>query len=140
VKRALGDAYELDDDPQRIDVAAVHRFLCEESYWARGRELETVRAIVGEAARVVGLYHDGALVGFCRAARCAPQLFYLGDVYVLAEHRGRGLGRELVAEMVERGPLANAKWILHTEDAHELYRGFDFDEPGYKLMERSARG
>src|SRR5207302_11133208 len=125
--------------PARIDVAAVHRFLSEESYWARGRDLETVRMIVGEAARVVGLYRNGEQVGFCRAARCAPRLFYLGDVYVLAEHRGRGLGEELVAELLERGPLAGAKWLLHTEDAHDLYRAFGFEEPDYKLMERPAR-
>ena len=139
MKRDLGDGYELDDDPQRIDVAAVHRFLSEDSYWARGRDLETVRTIVGEATRVVGLYHVGRQVGFCRAARCAPRLFYLGDVYVLPEHRERGLGKELVREMLERGPLADAKWLLHTEDAHTLYHEFGFEKPGPKLMERRAR-
>ena len=138
MKRELEDGYELDDDPNRVDAAAVQQFLANDSYWARGRDLETVRTIVHEATRVVGLYHDDALVGFCRAARCAPRLFYLGDVYVLPHHRGRGLGKELVSEMLERGPLADAKWILHTEDAHELYRPFGFAEPDYKVMERPA--
>jgi GNAT superfamily N-acetyltransferase len=136
VKRDLGDGFELDDDPARVDVEAVHRFLSEESYWARGRDLETVRTILGEAVRVVGLYREGGLVGFCRAARCAPKLLYLGDVYVLSEYRGRGLGVELVREMVDRGPYADAKWMLHTEDAHELYRALGFEQPDYKLMER----
>ena len=138
MKRELGDGFELDDDRDRVDVAAVHRYLSEESYWAKGREYGDVELIVGEAARVVGLYHDGSQIGFCRAARCAPGLFYLADVYVLDEYRGRGFGAALVREMIDEGPLAGRKWLLHTEDAHDLYRRFGFAHPNYKLMERPA--
>jgi GNAT superfamily N-acetyltransferase len=138
VKRDLGESFELDDDVERIDLDAVHRYLSEESYWARGRSFADVELMVREAARVVGLYHDDRQVGFCRAARCAPGLFYLADVYVLAEARGRGLGVELVREMIDNGPLAGRNWLLHTTDAHELYRRFGFGEPGPKVMERRA--
>jgi GNAT superfamily N-acetyltransferase len=136
VKRELEGGFELDDDRGRVDVGAVQRYLGEESYWARGRTRAEVEELVREAARVVGLYHDGRQIGFCRAARCAPGLFYLADVYVLDDHRGRGLGVELVREMVENGPLAEKRWLLHTEDAHELYRRFGFGAPSRKVMER----
>jgi GNAT superfamily N-acetyltransferase len=136
VKRELDGGFELDDDRSRIDLAAVHRYLAEESYWARGRPYADVEELVGEAARVVGLYHDGRQIGFCRAARCAPGLFYLADVYVLEAFRGRGLGVELVREMVDDGPLAGKRWLLHTEDAHDLYRRFGFAEPSRKVLER----
>ena len=96
MKRELADGCELDDDRDRVDVAAVHRYLSEESYWAKGREYAEVELMVREAARVVGLYNDGKQIGFCRAARCAPELFYLADVYVLDEFRGRGFGAALV--------------------------------------------
>jgi GNAT superfamily N-acetyltransferase len=139
VKRELGDGFELDDDRDRVDVAAVHRYLAEESYWARGRDYADVEQLVREAEHVVGLYHDGSQIGFCRAARCAPGLFYLADVYVLTDYRGRGLGAALVREMIDEGPLANRKWLLHTEDAHDLYRRFGFTEPSAKLMERRAQ-
>jgi predicted N-acetyltransferase YhbS len=139
VRRELTGGFELDDDVERVDVAAVHRYLAEESYWARGRAYGDVELMVREAARIVGLYHDGRQVGFCRAARCAPGLFYLADVYVLTECRGRGLGAELVREMVENGPLGGTSWILHTEDAHDLYRRFGFAEAGYKVLERRSR-
>ncbi len=139
MKRLLGDGFELDDDRARVDVAAAHRFLSERAYWARGRELATQQLLVREAARVVGLYRGGEMVGFCRAARCSPGLFYLADVYVLEGYRGRGLGVELVREMLEHGPHADAKWLLHTEDAHELYRRFGFAEPGDELLERPPR-
>ena len=67
MKRDLGGGYELDDDRARIDVAEVRRFLSEESYWAAGRELAVQERLVREALRVVGLYHEGRQVGFCRA-------------------------------------------------------------------------
>ncbi len=134
--RALGDGYELDDDPGRVDVDAVHAYLANESYWAKGRARETVDRLVREAARVVGLYKDGRQVGFCRAATDEVAFVYLADVYVLPEHRGRGLGVQLVREMVERGPYANLKWLLHTADAHGLYEPFGFGPPSERVMER----
>jgi GNAT superfamily N-acetyltransferase len=140
MKRDLEDGYELDDDPARIDVAAVHRYISEESYWAPGRPYELQERLVRAATRVVGLYHRGQQVGFCRAAETfgVPDV-YLADVYVLIEHRGRGLGVELIAEMVEHGPYADRAWFLHTGDAHGLYRKFGFGAPGPKLMERPPR-
>jgi ribosomal protein S18 acetylase RimI-like enzyme len=139
VKRDLGEGLELDDDPARVDLAEVHRFLSEHSYWAHGRAREVQERLVREAVRVVGLYHDGRQIGFCRAAGDGVSFVYLGDVYVLPEYRGRGLGVELVREMVERGPFSERRWILHTEDAHALYRKLGFEAPNYKLMERPAR-
>ena len=134
--RELGDGFELDDDPARIDVDAVHAFLAVESYWARGRPRETVARLVREAQRVVGLYRDGRQVGFCRAVTDGTAFVYLADVYVLPECRGRGLGVELVHEMVENGPYARLRWILHTADAHALYERFGFRRPDEKAMER----
>jgi GNAT superfamily N-acetyltransferase len=138
VKRALEGGLELDDDRARVDIAAVHRYLAEESYWARGRAYSDVEGLVQEAARVVGLYDGRRQIGFCRAARCSPGLFYLADVYVVEPYRGRGLGVELVREMVEAGPLAGRSWLLHTADAHDLYRRLGFGAPGERVMELRA--
>jgi GNAT superfamily N-acetyltransferase len=136
--RDVGDGLQLDDDKERIDVSEVHRFLSEEAYWAIGRPRETVERLVREASRVVGLYDGDRQIGFCRAFSDGLALAYLADVYVLPAYRGRGLGEELVREMVENGPLAHVKWILHTEDMHALYRKFGFVEPSYKVLERPS--
>ena len=136
--RELDDGIQLDDDKDRIDVAEVHRFLSEEAYWAIGRPRETVERLIREASRVVGVYDGDRQIGFCRAFTDGLALAYLADVYVLPEYRGRGLGEELVREMVENGPFAHVKWILHTEDMHPLYRKFGFAEPNYKVLERPA--
>ena len=133
--RRLEGGYELDDDPARVDVDAVHAFLTE-AYWSEGRSRETVEHLVNGAQRVVGLYHDGRQVGFCRALSDEESIAYLADVYVLSEHRGRGLGDELVREMVDNGPYARLRWLLQTRDAHGLYRRIGFGDPGERLMER----
>jgi len=91
---------------------------------------------VRSAQRVVGLYLDGTQVGFCRALTDDASLTYMADVYVLPEHRGRGLGVELLREMIDNGPYAERRWLLHTRDAHELYRRFGFGPPNERLMER----
>ena len=136
MRRELPGGFELDDDPLRIDLDAVYRYLSEESYWAKGRPRETVERLVREASRVVGLYHDGGQVGFCRAVTDGVTIVYLADVYVLPDFRGRGLGVELAREMVENGPYATLRWILHTADAHGLYERLGFGRPGELTMER----
>ena len=136
MRRKLPDGFELDDDPERIDLDAVHRYLSEESYWAKGRPRETQQAMNAAAARLVGLYHDGRQIGFARTALVAGMpIAYLADVYVLEAYRGRGLGEELVRETVERGPYADYRWLLHTTDAHGLDEKLGF-APSERLMER----
>ena len=140
MRRLLADGYELDDDPARVDLAEVHWFLSKESYWAEGRSLETVERLINEATRVVGLYRpDGRQVGFARAVSDGVAFAYLADVYVHHDVRGRGLGVELVREMLETGPLTDVKWLLHTEDAHGFYQRFGFGRPSRTALERHQR-
>ena len=134
--RALPTGFELDDDPARIDVDAVHDFLSNHAYWATGRARETVEWLVREADRVVGVYRGDRQVGFARAVTDGVAFAYLADVYVLPDFRGHGLGIELVREMIEHGPYAGVKWLLHTTDAHDLYRRFGFAAPSEKVLER----
>ncbi len=138
VARTLPGGFELDDDPARVDVAAVHLFLSE-SYWANGRPVETVERLVREASRIVGLYEGDKQIGFARAVSDGVGFAYLADVYVLESYRGQGLGVELVREMVENGPYGQCKWLLHTRDAHDLYRKLGFGPPSERLMERDPK-
>lgn len=136
MRRELPDGYELDDDRARLDRKAIHAYLGGVSYWAKGRTRERQDELIDASEHVVGLYNDGAQVGFARAVDCdAAGFVYLADVYVLDDHRGRGLGVELVREIVEHGPFAGRRWVLHTRDAHALYAKFGFG-PNERLMER----
>ena len=138
MRRELPGGYELDDDPARVDRDAVHDFIANHSYWAAGRPRALQDDLIEGSLRVVGLYRDGEQVGFARAAGDS-HLVYLADVYVLPEHRGGGLGVELVHEMIENGPYASSRWILHTADAHKLYEKFGFAPPSDRVMERPRR-
>ena len=136
MKRDLGKGIEVDDAKDRIDREEVHRFLSEVAYWALGRTRALQDRLIDTAARVVGAYDGKRQIGFARAATDGNSFVYLADVYILEEYRGRGLGEELVREMVENGDLSGLRWLLHTEDMHPLYRKFGFEEPNYKVMER----
>jgi GNAT superfamily N-acetyltransferase len=116
----------------------VHRFLSEVAYWALGRTRETQDRLIDEAQRVVGVYDGDRQIGFCRVVTDGNSFVYLADVYLLEEYRGRGLGEELVREVVEHGPYADLRWLLHTTNMHPLYRKFGFSEPDYKLLERPS--
>jgi GNAT superfamily N-acetyltransferase len=140
MKKQLKDGYELDDDSERVDRDIVHRFISEESYWGFRREREAMDGLIDRASRNVGLYApDGTLVGYSRTVD-APDawLVYLADVFVLAAHRGKGLGLELIRFTVEEGAHADRRWVLHTADAHGLYEKLGF-VPGERLLERKAR-
>ena len=129
LERRCGE-YVISDDPARFDADALHDFLEVEGYWAAGRSRE--QTAEGAANSVVlGVYApDGSMVGGARIVTDRASFGWLTDVYVLAEHRGRGLGRAVVAAACEHPAVAGIKrLLLKTGDAHELYRSFGFTEP-----------
>ena len=128
-ERQCGE-YVISDDPARFDADALHDFLEVEGYWAAGRSRE--QTAEGAANSVVlGVYApDGSMVGGARIVTDRATFGWLTDVYVLAEHRGLGLGRAVVAAACEHPAVAGVKRILlRTADAHELYRSLGFTEP-----------
>src|SRR3954470_12202794 len=131
--------YEIDDDPARLDRAAIWAFLSTEAYWGRWRTAADLDRQIDGAWRVVGAYLGDRQVGFARAVSDGVALAYLADVYVLPEHRGRGLGVDLVRVMVEDGPGQRFRWLLHTNDAHGLYGRFGFAPPDATVLERRAQ-
>lgn len=134
--RVAVGAYELDDNPERVDPGAASDFLITEAYWGRSRSRELIERQIAEASRVVGAYDQaGAMVGFARAFSDGASA-YLADVYVLRAHRGAGLGTAIVRLMIDDGPGARMRWMLHTRDAHGLYQRFGFAPPNDRYLER----
>lgn len=139
MRRALPGGLELDDDRDRVDVDAVHRFLSEEAYWVLGRSRETIERLVRESTRVIAAYDGPLLIGFCRVMSDGSNMAWLGDVFVVPSHRGRGVGVELVREAVEFPEHRDLQWYLGTRDAHELYARFGFEAPNQRTMVRPRR-
>ena len=138
MKKKVAGGFELDDDPARIDVAAVHDFLSNHAPWALGWSYDEVARLIREAQLVVGVYHEGQLVGFTRTVSDGHWITYLADCYILPEFRGRGLGEALVRATIEDGPYADKGWLLHTAEASGLYRKLGFVMRSDYLMERPA--
>ena len=121
--------FVISDDPARFDADALHDFLEVEGYWTQGRTRE--QTLVAAANSVVlGVYGpDGSMVGGARIVTDRATFGYLTDVYVVAEHRGRGLGKAVAAAACEHPAVAGIKRLmLITADAHELYRPLGFTE------------
>ena len=119
-------AFEVSDDPRRLDLAAIHRFISGESYWAEGiSEALLARAIAHSLC--FGLYEGSRQVGFARVVTDRATFGYLCDVYVERDRRGAGLGKWLVACVLEHPDLQGLRRLsLMTRDAHDLYRPFGF--------------
>lgn len=139
VRRVAG--YVLDDDCERVDRDVVWAFLSAHAYWGQWRDRDTVDGQVAGAWRVVGAYVEstGTMVGFARAVSDGFALGYLADLFVEPRHRGHGLGTALVAAVIEDGPGADFRWMLHTADAHDLYAHFGFERPDQTYLERPGR-
>lgn len=122
VERRVGE-YRISSDKSLLDLPSIHAFLSKSAYWAQGRSLDTVRRSV-EHSLCFGLYGpDGRQVGFARVVSDFATFAWVCDVYVLEEHRGRGLAKALVETIVGHPDLQGLKrLLLATRDAHELYR------------------
>ncbi|MDQ4108401.1 MAG: GNAT family N-acetyltransferase, partial [Actinomycetota bacterium] len=116
-----------------------HRYLSVEAYWVRGRDRATIARLVRESTPVIGAYHAQEQVGFARVISDGSSMAWLGDVFVVADHRGRGLGVELVREAVEHPEHRDLPWYLNTRDAHGLYARFGFVAPSDRTMVRAPR-
>jgi GNAT superfamily N-acetyltransferase len=120
---------ELSCERARQDAGAIHAFLTR-SYWARGISRERVERSL-DASLCFGLFDGGAQVGFARVVSDRTTFAYLCDVYVLETHRGRGLGKRLIAAVVSHPDLADLRrFVLWTRDAHGLYEQFGFARLG----------
>lgn len=129
--------YSISSDPKRLDLAVVHGFLTT-SYWAQGISEELVRRSVDHSL-CFGVYREQTQVGFARVITDRATFAYLADVFIVEQHRGRGLGKWLIETIVTHPELSGLRrWILVTGDAHDLYRqcGFMTLRNPERFMER----
>ena len=132
------DGFEISGDPARLDRAMIHRFLHDDSYWAKGVPRDVVdRAI--DNSLCFGLYdRDGRQAGFARAVTDRAAIAYLADVFVVTKYRGRGLGKWLIETVMSHPDLQGLRrFFLGTADAHALYERYGFRplaDPG-RMME-----
>ena len=119
------DGFVFDRSRERIDTVRLHAFLTT-SYWASGRTCDAVERSLDHSV-VVGVYRGEEMVGFARAVTDFAVFAQIMDVIVWPEQRGKGLGRAMVAGLLDAPDLANVPiWYLRTNDAHGVYAKLGF--------------
>jgi GNAT superfamily N-acetyltransferase len=118
--------FSISTDRAQLDLDVIHGFLTN-CYWAKGIPLDVVARSI-EHSLCFGIYDSsGAQVGFARVISDFSTIAYIGDVFVLDTHRGRGLGKWLMQCITQHPALQNLRrWILTTRDAHSLYAQVGF--------------
>jgi GNAT superfamily N-acetyltransferase len=137
-KDAILSDLRISNDIAEMDIPVIHRFLANDSYWAKGLRLDTLTKSLSHSLCFGGFIGDSQ-VAFGRVVTDLASLGYLKDVFVLPSYRGRGYGKELVEAMLAKLDHEEvASLMLATQDAHSLYRKFGFEpvEGSVKLMRR----
>ena len=130
--------YKISTDRNKLDITAIHDFLTNRSYWAKGRSFETVKRSVDNSL-CFGMYDSqDRLIGFARVVTDYAIFGYIMDVFILEDFRNQGLGKKLMDYIMQHPDLRGLQRImLATKDAHGLYEkyGFKLTESNDKLME-----
>lgn len=124
----------ISDNKAHISIPTVHKYLSEESYWAKGRAYNIVARSI-ENSMCVGVYtRVRNQAGFARVVTDLSTTYYICDLFVLPEYQGNGLGKAMVEFIIKHPSLKNLSGMLLTEDAHELYEKYGFE--GSKDIQR----
>lgn len=116
--------YTISTERNKLDLPFIHHFLSTQAYWSLNIPFETVRRSV-ENSLCFGVYRGDQQVGFARIITDYATIAYLGDVFIVPEHRGQGLSKRLIGEIMSHPDLQGLRrWILLTRDAHGLYSQF----------------
>jgi len=125
--------YMISTDPARLDLDVIHRFLAK-AYWSEGIPRETLERAI-QNSLCFGVYVQDRQAGFARVITDHATYAYLCDVFIVEDHRGRGLGKQLLEAVISHPDLQGLRrWSLVTRDAHGLYQRVGFAPP--KMPER----
>jgi len=132
------DGYELSTDRHRIDFDLIYKCLTEDSYWFSDlTEAQLQQAL--DASLVIGVYGPNhSMAGFARVVTDCAIFAYLRDVFILPDHRSKGLASWLSLQIRTHPQLKDVTtWMLRTQDAHNVYRKAGYEitkEPDWLMI------
>lgn len=126
VIESFNEDYYVSTDRQKLDIISIHNFLTNESEWANGIQLSTVKLSI-ENSLNFGLYSKKKQIGFARVISDYSTIAYLGDVFIIEKYRGKGLSKLLINEIMNHPNLQGLRrWILLTDTSEWLYKKYGF--------------
>jgi len=118
--------YKISSETSDMDISAIHQYISR-SYWASNIPISTMKKAI-ENSLCFGVFTDaGEQIAFARLITDSATFAYLADVYVLEDHRGKGISKWLMDCIVKHPDLQGLRRMaLATSDAHGLYEQFGF--------------
>lgn len=118
--------YLVTTDKARLDLADIHAWLSTEAYWCKGIPMEVVRTAF-ENSFVCGIVFQEKTVGYARLITDYATFAYLADVFVMQQHRGKGLSKAMMDVLMNQPWVSGLRrMMLATLDAHGLYTQYGF--------------
>jgi GNAT superfamily N-acetyltransferase len=123
----MSGTFYISTDKLKLDNTVVEDFLCNRSYWAKGRSIQTVQKSI-ENSLCFGVYTDkNQQVGFARVVSDFAVFAWIMDLFILEGYRKKGLSKLLMQAIMNYPDLQGLeRWGLGTKDAHGLYEQFGF--------------
>jgi GNAT superfamily N-acetyltransferase len=129
--------YLISDDKTKTDKSVVLDFLSK-SYWANTRPHDrTIKAI--DNCYCLGVFKEDKQVGFARVISDGATFFYICDVFVMEDHRGKGIGKKLIEIIINAEEFEGMMGLLGTLDAHGLYEKYGFIKDPERFMKRPPK-
>lgn len=127
--------FTIHTNQDQFDLELIHSVLTKLP-WAESVTINVVKHAM-QHSFAFGIFEGTAQIGYARVVTDFTRTAWLADVFILESHRGQGLGKMFVKAILEHPRLQTVKWLLTTDDAHELYRQFGFSEiDAHKFMLR----
>lgn len=121
---------EITTNPARFDINLIHRFLSEESTWAKNIPFETVKKSLQHSLCFAG-FENGQQVAFARVVSDFATFAYLVDVFVVSEARGKGHSKTLLNAVLAHTELQGLRrFLLASSNARGVYEKFGFTPLG----------
>ncbi|MNI41633.1 Acetyltransferase (GNAT) family protein [compost metagenome] len=126
--------YIISTDKSLLNYETIYKFLAS-SYWANNRPREIINKSI-ETSFCFGVYHTKRQIGFARIITDWATTYWIGDVMIDEEYRGKGIGKKLIETIISYEDLKNLNGILGTADAHGLYEQYGFVKNADRFMIR----
>jgi GNAT superfamily N-acetyltransferase len=116
----------ISTDKNKLDIKLIHEYLSNDSYWAKGRDIEIVKRSIANSL-CFGVYNNDTQIGFARVITDYAVFAWILDVFILDDFKCKNYGKRLMSEIMTHDKLQNLqRWGLGTDDAHGLYEQFGF--------------
>jgi GNAT superfamily N-acetyltransferase len=122
----MHNKYQISTDKNLLNIAEIHHYLSNDSYWAKGRSLEQVISSIDNSL-CFGVYYNNEQVAFARVLTDTVIFAYLLDVFVFEDFQNKGVSKLLLPAILNHPDLQSVNWLLRTYDAQGLYKKYGFE-------------